>query len=314
MPTTSTHASRPSIWRSTSGVRSAATCFIDLIGYRRFGHNEQDEPAYTQPQMSERIKNHPTVRELFANKLVNQGVLSAERAREMVELATARLKQARHAAKGALASHIAGRKMSGSNTFDGTVLAPVAREQLVAWCDALTAVPEGFALNRKLRSQFERRAATIAEKGIVDWGTAESLAFASLLSAGTPIRLTGQDTERGTFSHRHAVFHPSAPSRPAAPGREIVWIPLQHLAAGQASFEIRNSPLSEYACMGFEYGYSTQQPDALVLVGSPVWRLLQRRRDRRRSIHRRRAGEVGSNVTADAAAAARIRRRRSRTF
>ncbi len=237
---------------------------IDLIGYRRFGHNEQDEPAYTQPQMAERIKNHPTVRELFANKLVNQGVLSAEQAQAMAEEATERLRQVRRAVKGALASHIHGRKISGSNTFDGSALAPVERSALVAWSEALTSVPPSFVLNRKLRAQFERRAAAIAEKGMVDWGTAESLAFASLLTTGTPIRLTGQDTERGTFSHRHAVFHASTPLS-AGSATDAVWIPLQHLSESQASFEIRNSPLSEYACVGFEYGYSTQQPEALDL-------------------------------------------------
>ncbi len=230
---------------------------IDLIGYRRFGHNEQDEPAYTQPQTAERIKNHPTVRELFANKLVNEGVLSAERAQTMAEEATERLQRVRRAVKGALASHIHGRKISGSNTFDGTVLTPVTREQFVTWSEALTTVPAGFALNRKLKGQFDRRNAALVEKGLVDWGTAEALAFASLLTSGTPIRLTGQDTERGTFSHRHAVFHDTATQK--------VWIPLQHVAQEQASFEIRNSPLSEYACMGFEYGYSTQKPEALVL-------------------------------------------------
>ncbi|MBV8154457.1 MAG: multifunctional oxoglutarate decarboxylase/oxoglutarate dehydrogenase thiamine pyrophosphate-binding subunit/dihydrolipoyllysine-residue succinyltransferase subunit [Candidatus Eremiobacteraeota bacterium] len=230
---------------------------IDLIGYRRFGHNEQDEPAYTQPSMAEKIKAHPTVRELFANKLVNQGVLSAEQSQAIVDAANERLQEARKAVKGALAAHMSGRKMAGSNTFDGTELAPVARGQLVAWTDALAAVPETFTLNRKLVSQFERRKTTVAEKGTVDWGTAEGLAFASLLTAGVPIRLTGQDTQRGTFSHRHAVYHD--PSTGAA------WIPLQHLGAGQASFEIHNSPLSEYACMGFEYGYSTEEPNALVL-------------------------------------------------
>ena len=230
---------------------------IDLIGYRRFGHNEQDEPAYTQPQMAERIKNHPTVRELFANKLVNQGIITPEQSQAMIDEATERLQEARRAVKGALASHITGRKLSGSNTFDGTVLPQVDRAQLVAWSDELVAVPQGFGLNRKLRAQFDRRAATVAEKGIVDWGTAESLAFASLLTSGTPIRLTGQDTERGTFSHRHAVYHDV--------GARNIWIPLQHVAEQQASFEIRNSPLSEYACVGFEYGYSTQQSEALVL-------------------------------------------------
>jgi 2-oxoglutarate decarboxylase len=230
---------------------------IDLIGYRRFGHNEQDEPAYTQPHMAEKIKAHPTVRELFANKLVNQGVLTADQSRAMADDVAARLAEARKSVKGILATHLSGRKMSGSNTFDGTALAPVDRAQLVAWNDRLTEAPADFTMNRKLAQQFERRRATVADRGTVDWGTAEALAFASLLTSGTPIRLTGQDTERGTYSHRHAVFHDSK-----QPG---VWIPLQHLSNVQSSFEIHNSPLSEYACMGFEYGYSTQEPQALVL-------------------------------------------------
>jgi len=237
---------------------------VDLIGYRRFGHNEQDEPAYTQPQMAERIKSHPTVRELFANKLINQGIITADQSREMADETAERLAQARRAVKGALATHIHGRKMSGSNTFDGTKLVPVSGAQLLEWTDALGSVPAGFTLNKKLKGQFERRRAAIAEKGIVDWGTAEALAFASLLAGGTPIRLTGQDTQRGTFSHRHAVLHPSSPPQ-AGSSASAVWIPLQHIAESQASFEIRNSPLSEYACMGFEYGYAAQEPEALVL-------------------------------------------------
>jgi len=230
---------------------------VDLIGYRRFGHNEQDEPAYTQPQMAERIKNHPTVRELFANKLINQGIITVEQSRAMVDETVERLAEARRAAKGALATHIHGRKMSGNNTFDGTKVPPAGRNALVEWTRALSAPPPGFTLNKKLHSQYDRRMAAIAEKGTVDWGTAESLAFASLLTAGTPIRLTGQDTERGTFSHRHAVLHD--------PGSGAAWVPLQHLTEKQASFEIRNSPLSEYACLGFEYGYAAQEPEALVL-------------------------------------------------
>jgi multifunctional 2-oxoglutarate metabolism enzyme len=230
---------------------------IDLIGYRRFGHNEQDEPAYTQPHMAEKIKTHPTVRELFANKLINQGLLTPEQSQAMTDAAMERLQEARKAVKGVLDAHLHGRKMSGSNTFDGTTLAPVDRAQLVAWSDAIAGVPENFTPNRKLLAQFERRKGTIADKGVVDWGTAEGLAFASLLSSGTPIRLTGQDSERGTFSHRHAVLHD--------PSSGKTWIPLQHLSSGQASFEIHNSPLSEYACMGFEYGYSTEEPNALVL-------------------------------------------------
>ncbi len=229
---------------------------IDLIGYRRFGHNEQDEPAYTQPTMVERIKSHPTVRELFANKLINQSILSAERARTMLDEATQHLQEVRRTVRG-MPAQIAGRKMPASNTFGGTELPPAPRSALLAWNDALTTVPVGFTPNRKLAGQLERRKHVIEERGIVDWGAAEALAFASLLVTGTPIRLTGQDTERGTFSHRHAVFHD--------PHDHAIWIPLQHISEAQASFEIRNSPLSEYACMGFEYGYSTQEPGALVL-------------------------------------------------
>ncbi len=112
-------------------------------------------------------------------------------------------------------------------------------------------------MNRKLQAQFDRRKVSIHEKGMMDWGMAEALAFASLLSEGVPIRLTGQDTERGTFSHRHAVLHD--------PQRGAEYTPLQHLAGSRASFEIHNSPLSEYSCLGFEYGYSATAPDALVL-------------------------------------------------
>ncbi len=279
---------------------------IDLIGYRRFGHNEQDEPAYTQPQMAERIKNHPTVRELFANKLVNQGVLTAERAQAMVDEAVERLRQARRAVKGALASHISGRKISGSNTFDGTMLAPVERAALVAWSDALTTVPKDFTLNRKLRTQFDRRAATIAEKGLVDWGTAESLAFASLLTTGTPIRLTGQDTERGTFSHRHAVFHDV--------GAQKTWIPLQHLAEHASLVRNPQQPALGVRMRWFRVRLLDAAARGARLMGGAIWRLRQRRRDRHRSVHRGGSSQMGSDLAPHAAASPRLRRRRPRTF
>jgi 2-oxoglutarate dehydrogenase E1 component len=228
---------------------------IDLIGYRRFGHNEQDEPAYTQPLMYDRIKSHPTARELFANKLIAQGIITAEGANELIEAATARLQEAYRNVKEA---HGRGMIEKISNApLPTATLAPLDRKQLLAWSDQLVAVPAAFTLNKKLTTQFERRKAVIAEKGLVDWGMAEALSFASLLSSGVPIRITGQDTERGTFSHRHAVFHD--------PATNERYIPLQHLAEAKASFEIHNSPLSEYACVGFEYGYAAAVPKALVL-------------------------------------------------
>ena len=229
---------------------------IDLIGYRRSGHNEQDEPAYTQPLMYEKIKAHPTARELFANKLVAQGVITAQAATDMFNEATARLQEAYRAVK---SKHGGGmlEKIAQNATPHAQTLAPVSRDQLVKWSDELVRVPSSFNLNKKLQTQFDRRKAVIAEKGLADWGMAEALSFASLLQAGVPIRISGQDTERGTFSHRHAVLHD--------PTTNDEYVPLQHLAGAKASFEIHNSPLSEYACVGFEYGYAAAVPNALVL-------------------------------------------------
>jgi len=236
--------------------RFARDAVIDLIGYRRFGHNEQDEPAYTQPSMYEKIKSHPTARDLFANKLIAQGVITTEQASEMVADATARLQEAYKSVKESHGGSMI-EKISQSAPLPTATLVPVDKAKLLAWSEDLVTVPDGFAVNKKLISQFERRKATIAEKGLVDWGMAEALAFGSLLASGVPIRITGQDTERGTFSHRHAVLHD--------PGSNAEYVPLQHLAAAKASFEIHNSPLSEYACVGFEYGYAAAVPKSLVL-------------------------------------------------
>ena len=236
--------------------RFARDVVIDLIGYRRFGHNEQDEPAYTQPSMYEKIKAHPTARDLFANKLIAQGVITTEQAGEMVAEATARLQEAYKSVKESHSGSMI-EKISQSAPLPTATLVPVDKAQLLRWSDDLITVPDGFAVNKKLTTQFERRRTTIAEKGLVDWGMAEALAFSSLLASGVPIRITGQDTERGTFSHRHAVLHD-----PTSNGE---YIPLQHLAAAKSSFEIHNSPLSEYACVGFEYGYAAAVPKSLVL-------------------------------------------------
>jgi multifunctional 2-oxoglutarate metabolism enzyme len=236
--------------------RFARDVVIDLIGYRRFGHNEQDEPAYTQPLMYDKIKAHPTARDLFANKLIAQGVVTAEQASEMVAEATARLQEAHKNVKDAHGGSMIEKLAAGTGLPTAT-LTPIDKSQLLAWSEDAIAAPQGFTVNKKLVTQFERRKAVIAEKGIVDWGMAEALAFSSLLSSGVPIRISGQDTGRGTFSHRHAVLHD--------PTNDAVYVPLQHLPSAKASFEIRNSPLSEYACLGFEYGYAVAAPKALVL-------------------------------------------------
>ena len=236
--------------------RFARDVVIDLIGYRRFGHNEQDEPAYTQPSMYEKIKSHPTARDLFAGKLIAQGVITTEQASEMVTEATARLQEAYKSIKESHSGSMI-EKISQSAPLPTATLVPVDKAQLLVWSDDLVTAPEGFAVNKKLITQFERRKATIAGKGLVDWGMAEALAFSSLLASGVPIRITGQDTERGTFSHRHAVLHD--------PTSNAEYVPLQHLPDAKSSFEIHNSPLSEYACVGFEYGYAAAVPKSLVL-------------------------------------------------
>ena len=231
---------------------------IDLIGYRRFGHNETDEPAYTQPGLYERIKTHPTVRELYAQKLIAQGVIGADEANALSTAATVRITEAHQAVKNGTWHRPPAISPPAPDVADDVKLdTTVSREKLLAWNDELLAVPPSFTVHPKLVRQLEKRRQTFVAEGEADWGLAESLAFASLLSEGTPIRLTGQDTQRGTFSHRHVMLHDAKSTREYAP--------LQHLAGALASFEIYNSPLSEYACMGFEYGYSVELPKALVL-------------------------------------------------
>jgi 2-oxoglutarate dehydrogenase E1 component len=227
---------------------------VDLVGYRRHGHNEQDEAAYTQPLMANQIAEHPTVRDQFAQKLADEDAVTPDEAAAYVSSVVTELKQAHEALKATFGAPPADGKIPYA-TGDSVVTA-VAADRLRALNDELLRVPEHFAVHPKLKGQLERRLQAIEEGGI-DWGQAEALAFGSLLVEGIPIRLTGQDSERGTFSHRHAVLHDVNTGE--------TYAPLQNLDAGAASFEIFNSPLSEYACLGFEYGYSVAAPEALVL-------------------------------------------------
>jgi 2-oxoglutarate dehydrogenase E1 component len=228
---------------------------VDLVGYRRHGHNEQDEPAYTQPLMAAQIAEHPTVREQFARRLVDEGVITEQEADDFVNAVTAELKQAHEALKATFGVAPQPEDKIPYSTGDEVVTA-VSAEVLKELNAELLRIPEHFTVHPKLRTQLERRLQTIDEGGI-DWGQAEALAFASLLVEGIPIRLTGQDTERGTFSHRHAVLHDIETGE--------TYTPLQNLEDATASFEIYNSPLSEYACLGFEYGYSVAAPESIVL-------------------------------------------------
>ena len=232
---------------------------IDLIGYRRLGHNEADEPAYTQPLMYEKIATHPTARELYVRKLVAAGLITEEQAKAAYEEATKRLSEAHKKLKSA-ADELRPRPVEppSGNGSVAMVETCVPAEILRSLNQQLVSAPEGFTIHPKLVRQLERRRTLLDDPNSeLDWGVAESLAFASLLTEGVPVRLTGQDSERGTFSHRHLVFHD------AKTGER--YTPMQHLSNARASFEVHNSPLSEYACLGFEYGYSVAAPDALVL-------------------------------------------------
>src|SRR5207249_6374220 len=228
---------------------------VDLVGYRRHGHNEQDEAAYTQPLMVAQIAEHSTAREQFAHRLVEEGVVTPEGAEGLVDQVRIELKQAHEALKATFGVQHAPEGNIPFSSGDGVVTA-VAADRLRELNAELLRVPEHFTVHPKLEGQLERRLQAIEEGGI-DWGQAEALAFGSLLVEGIPIRLTGQDTQRGTFSHRHAVLHDVRTGE--------TFTPLQNLDGAGASFEIYNSPLSEYACLGFEYGYSVAASEALVL-------------------------------------------------
>lgn len=231
---------------------------IDLVGYRRWGHNEGDEPAFTQPRMYEIIRAHPTVRAIYAQQLEQQGMLTQEEADAMVKDAFSVLEHAKQEADAEL--QVVQDETNGHNGngyTDETDEPPaVSADQLTRYNTELLTWPDGFMPNSKLARLLQRRANTLGSEGGIDWGQAEALAFASILVDGTPIRLTGQDVERGTFSHRHAVLHDQY---------NEIYVPLQHLSEAHASFSIYNSPLSEAAALGFEYGYSVNAPDALVL-------------------------------------------------
>ncbi len=240
---------------------------IDLIGYRRFGHNESDEPAYTQPEMYAKIKSKKRVAELWADRLLAEGVVTREeverQAQEVWDNLTL-LHQRLKAKIAAAAEHESEKHSTGEYQLDRSpspevdTAVPAARLRQLG--EDLLRVPEGFTVHPKLVKQLDRRREVLAgdvHGPGIDWAHAEALAFASLLTEGTPLRLTGQDTERGTFSQRHMVLHD------AKTGQTVC--PIQSLPEALAPLELHNSPLSELACLGFEYGYSQEAPETLVL-------------------------------------------------
>ena len=240
-------------------ARFRADVVIDLVGYRRYGHNEADEPAYTQPVMYQTIAGHPTVRRAYADRLVRDGVLSEAEVQAMVDACNARLLAAQDRVRTSAGDGAArGLAAPAGDPPAGPVDTRVDAGTLRELDRQIHAAPDGFRVHPKLARQLARRARILADgDGPIDWAHAEALAFASLLRQGVPIRLTGQDAERGTFSQRHLVLNDTVTSAKYAP--------LSHLDGVSATFEVHNSPLSELAALGFEYGYSVVAPKALVL-------------------------------------------------
>ncbi|WP_373895586.1 2-oxoglutarate dehydrogenase E1 component [Virgibacillus sp. CBA3643] len=231
---------------------------IDLVGYRRYGHNEMDEPRSTQPKLYQDIDNHPTTANVFANVLEEKGVLDTEGFESIKDKVERDLRDVYESMKEnengqAEADAIPKALLNGIDQFETAI--PL--ETLKALNKGLMNRPEGFNSFRKVDKILKRRENALEEGNKADWGTGEALAYASILQDGIPIRLTGQDTERGTFAHRHLVLHDTE--------NNDEYSPLHGLDEVNASFDIRNSPLSEVGVLGFEYGYSIQSPNTLVI-------------------------------------------------
>jgi 2-oxoglutarate dehydrogenase E1 component len=235
---------------------------VDLWCYRRHGHNEGDEPSFTQPLMYRKIAQHPTTRQIYTRRLVDEGMISEHDAQALYDAFQERMSAAHESA--------AGYKMNKADWLEGawtgltrapeqyergSTAAPLEMLRDVGL--AMTAVPETVHLHRKLERILGQRRKSIESGADIDWATAEHLAFGTLLREGFPVRLSGQDSGRGTFSQRHAILYDQT--------GEARYIPLAHLHPDQAPFEVVDSPLSEAGVLGFEYGYSLADPNSLVL-------------------------------------------------
>ncbi len=234
---------------------------LDLVCYRRLGHNEADEPAATQPVMYQAIRQHPSVRALYAERLLADGVLAAGDAEKMSEEYRQALDSGRHQMHPSLGM-IGNKYTVDWSRYHQTEMREAVRTaipaaKLAALGRRILQYPEGYTLHPRVAQVMVNRAKMLAGEIGMDWGCAETLAYASLLDEGTAVRISGQDSGRGTFFHRHAVLHDQNSDR--------CFIPLQHISEGQPRFTIIDSLLSEEAVLGFEYGYSSTSPDCLVI-------------------------------------------------
>ncbi|MDO5678109.1 MAG: multifunctional oxoglutarate decarboxylase/oxoglutarate dehydrogenase thiamine pyrophosphate-binding subunit/dihydrolipoyllysine-residue succinyltransferase subunit, partial [Propionibacteriaceae bacterium] len=230
---------------------------IDLVCYRRRGHNEGDDPSFTQPNMYDLIEQKRSTRRLYTESLIGRGDISLQDAEDVMNRFRARLENVfKEVRESKDAESDEYRKVPYYPTKPEARLTEITTEMLQTIANVHTQFPEGFAVHPKVQPQLERRAEAIMN-GPIDWATAEIIAFGSLLMEGRPVRLAGQDSRRGTFSQRFAAIVDRVTNE--------AWVPLKHLTEDQATFEVWDSLLSEYAALGFEYGYSVARPDALVL-------------------------------------------------
>ncbi|RRQ78220.1 multifunctional oxoglutarate decarboxylase/oxoglutarate dehydrogenase thiamine pyrophosphate-binding subunit/dihydrolipoyllysine-residue succinyltransferase subunit [Streptomyces griseofuscus] len=229
---------------------------IDLICYRRRGHNESDNPAFTQPLMYDLIDKKRSVRKLYTESLIGRGDITLEEAEQALQDYQGQLEKVFTEVREATSQPAAGAPQEAQDGFPVAVPTAVSAEVVKRIAESQVNIPEHITVHPRLQPQLQRRAAMV-EDGTIDWGMGETLAIGSLLLDGTPVRLAGQDSQRGTFGQRHAVLIDRET------GEE--YTPLQYLAEDQARLNVYNSLLSEYAAMGFEYGYSLARPDALVM-------------------------------------------------
>ncbi|MEI6577745.1 MAG: 2-oxoglutarate dehydrogenase E1 component [Bacteroidota bacterium] len=239
--------------------------FIDLLGYRKYGHNEGDEPRFTQPTLYKIIEKHPDPREIYLKKLTDEGSPIAGKAKEIesvyLEMLESELSVSQHTEKAHLTNFLEndwkGIRKAHAEDFAHSPFTGVDKETLIDIGRKITSLPSDKKFLRKIESLQASRREMIEKGEGLDWAMGELLAFGSLVNEGIPVRMTGQDVQRGTFSHRHAIF--------TVEDTEEYYIPLQHLHKNQADFKIYNSLLSEYAVLGFEYGYSMNDPNGLTI-------------------------------------------------
>ncbi|HEU4594558.1 MAG TPA: multifunctional oxoglutarate decarboxylase/oxoglutarate dehydrogenase thiamine pyrophosphate-binding subunit/dihydrolipoyllysine-residue succinyltransferase subunit [Pyrinomonadaceae bacterium] len=236
---------------------------LDVVGFRKLGHNEGDEPSYTQPLMYARVKAHPGVRAKYAARLVQDGVLTESEVEEMIKETVASFEATLARAKELVAGEQKGKEIPPQiQEEDGSIVleTPVAAETIRDIAHRIAVVPEGFSVNPKMVSQLARRAKMGEGQAPLDWAFAELMAFGSLGLEGVRVRLSGQDSGRGTFSQRHAILYDTQTGRPWSPLTEMTTV-----GEGRARIEVFDSSLSEQGVMGFEYGYSVVARDALVM-------------------------------------------------